>query len=76
MIDFPFILRVKLPAVVDIIQRKSNKFALSVENEATEVTQNSTTALKLSDLKHKMTLYNVDVSTVNVQYVHQLGKYF
>lgn len=76
MIDFPFILRVKLPAVVDIIQRKSNKFALSVENEATEVTQNSTTALKLSDLKHKMRLYNVDVSTVNVQYVHQLGKYF
>ena len=65
MIDFPFILRVKLP-VVDRIQRKSNKFALSVENKATEVTQNSTTALKLSDSKNKMRLYNVDVSTVNV----------
>ena len=34
MIDFLFILWVKVP-VVDRIQGKSNKFALSVKNEAT-----------------------------------------
>ena len=34
MLDFSFMLRVKL-SVVDRIQPKSNKFATSVENDAT-----------------------------------------
>ena len=34
MLDFPLMLRVKLP-VVDIIQVQSNKFSVGVENEAT-----------------------------------------
>jgi len=34
MLDFPLVLRLKLP-VVDSIQPPSNKFATGVENEAT-----------------------------------------
>ena len=62
MIDFLFILWVKLP-VVDRIQGKSNKFALSVENEATVLRSLKT---QRQPSKNKMRLYNVHVSRVNV----------
>ena len=54
-VDVPLILQVKLP-VVDRIQPKSDKFALGVENKATEVAQNLMKALKLSDSNYKMKL--------------------
>ena len=40
MLDFPLVLRVKLP-VINRIQPQSNKFATCVENEATGDTKNN-----------------------------------